>query len=101
MVLNAVLENSETQNYNDEQIKYLAAFFADKSYQSLEGATLTYLQDEWIVIKEQHNNDGTTPSGFDGAVYLNPNTAHFLVPFARSVFTTNERDYTHPINNNR
>lgn len=28
MVLNVVLENSENQNYNDEQIKRLAAFFA-------------------------------------------------------------------------
>lgn len=99
MVLNAVLENSETQNYNDEQIKYLAAFFADKSYQSLEGATLTYLQDEWIVIKEQHNNDGTTPSGFDGAVYLNPNTGQFVVAFRGTEFTADERGYRDAIKN--
>lgn len=99
MVLNAVLENSETQNYDDEQIKYLAAFFADKSYQSLEGATLTYLQDEWIVIKEQHNNDETTPSGFDGAVYLNPKTGQFVVTFRGTEFTADERGYRDAIKN--
>ncbi len=39
MVANAVLENSETQNYNDEQIKWLAAFFAEKSYQDRKDET--------------------------------------------------------------
>ena len=99
MVLNAVLENSETQNYDDEQIKYLAAFFADKSYQSLEGATLTYLQDEWIVIKEQHNNDGTNSSGFDGSVYLNKTNGQLVVAFRGTEFTADERGYRDAIKN--
>lgn len=42
MVANTVLENSETQIYNDEQIKWLAAFFADKSYQFHEGSRLGF-----------------------------------------------------------
>ena len=71
MVENAVIKNVEAQIYDDEQIKRLTAFFSDKSYKALEGEIITYQQDEWIVIKEQHNNDGTSSSGFDGAVYLN------------------------------
>ena len=34
MVTNAEIENSETQSSNVEQIKWLAAFFADRCYHS-------------------------------------------------------------------
>lgn len=98
MVENAVLENSETQNYNDEQIKRLTAFFADKSYKSLIGETIDYLQDEWFVIIESHkNNEGE--SGFDGAVYLNKTNGQLVVAFRGTEFTADERGYRDAIKN--
>ncbi len=100
MVANAVLENSENQNYNDEQIKRLAAFFADKVYNSyVINSTISYNTEEWIVIYEQHNNTGIDASGFDGSVYLNPNTGQLVVAFRGTEFTADERGYRDAIKN--
>ncbi len=72
MVANAVLENFENQNYNDEQIKRLAAFFADKVYNSyVINSTISYNTEEWIVIYEQHNNTGIDASGIVNYVNMN------------------------------
>lgn len=99
MVENAVIKNVEAQIYDDEQIKRLTAFFSDKSYKALEGEIITYQQDEWIVIKEQHNNDGTSSSGFDGAVYLNKTNGQLVVAFRGTEFTADERGYRDAIKN--
>lgn len=100
MVENAVLENSETQNlnYNDEQIKRLAAFFAEKSYQARKDETIPYENETWIVIMESHKN-APKESGFDGAVYLNKTNGQLVVAFRGTEFTADERGWRDAIKN--
>lgn len=98
MVANAVLENSETQNYNDEQIKWLAAFFAEKSYQDRKDETIIYQNEDWVVINEFHKND-PKESGFDGAVYLNKTNGQLVVAFRGTEFTADERGWRDAIKN--
>lgn len=57
MSMNSVLESSPEKN--DEQIKRLAAFFADMSYQFQNIDTkIQYQFDEWIV--NYHNDSDQT-----------------------------------------
>ena len=93
-----MVENAETQIYDDEQIKRLTAFFSDKSYKSLIGETIDYLQDEWVVIIESHKNN-ERGSGFDGAVYLNKTNGQLVVAFRGTEFTADERGYRDAIKN--
>ena len=51
MVLNAVLENSETQNYDDEQIKYLAAFLLTSHISPLKEQLLHIYKMNGLLLK--------------------------------------------------
>lgn len=93
MSMNSVLESlSET---NDEQIKRLAAFFADMSYQFQNiDKKIQYQSAEWIVIECAHKE-----SGFDGAIYYCEATSQLVVAFRGTEFTADERGYRDAIKN--
>lgn len=93
MVTNAEIENSEKQNYNEEQIKWLAAFFADRCYHSPANEhSEIYNNEEWIVVKELHKNK-IGESGFDGSIYFNTTTHKFIVAFRGTEFGLDNEAY--------
>lgn len=81
------MENVVNQN---DDIKRMAAFFAEQAYSEPIINTYTLYNDEtYVRIASSHGNE----SGFDGDVYLNTVTHKIIVTFRGTEFGLNEEGY--------